>query len=412
MSNTIASYPKDKIKILLLENIHPRGVAFLKDAGYTNITALDKALTEKELLEHLPGVKVLGIRSKTHLTPNVIEAAKEKMFAVGCFCIGTNQVALQDANKAGIAVFNSPYSNTRSVAELVIGLTIMLFRQIIGKNKAAHEGIWDKTANSSFEVRGKVMGIVGYGNIGSQVSVIAESLGMNVFYFDPAVKLPLGNAKATKSLDELLSIADVITLHVPSLPSTRNMFREDTFKKMKKGAHFINHARGEVVNVDDLAKMIKQGHLGGAAVDVFPEEPENNRLPFISPLQHCSNVILTPHIAGSTLEAQEQISLDVAHKLINFIETGSSSGSKTIPEIDIAIQNGAHRILHIHKNVPGMISKISNILFENNINILGQSLKSNQDIGYAIFDVDANLSKEAYKLLCDVSKTIKVRLLY
>lgn len=354
---------------------------------------------------------MLGIRSKTHITPAVLEKAT-KLQAVGCFCIGTNQVDLTSAAQHGVAVFNAPYSNTRSVAELVIGSAIMLIRRIPDKNAAAHQGKWLKDAKGSFELRGKTLGILGYGNIGSQLSVLAEALGMKVLFYDTVVKLPLGNAIACKTLKEVVSKSDVISLHVPDLESTRNLINKQAIKQFKKGSILINYARGEVVDLDALAGAIKSGDIAGAAIDVFPVEPEKQGDTFASPLQGLPNVILTPHIGGSTQEAQENIGVDVSAKLINFLEKGITYGSHTVPSINLPLLEGAHRILHIHRNVPGVLSEINTTLSKAQINILGQYLATNEQIGYVVLDIDKQLSKNAFELLKDVKETIKVRMLY
>ncbi|UYQ95192.1 phosphoglycerate dehydrogenase [Chitinophaga horti] len=407
----ITSYPKEKINILLLENISEAAANEFKDAGYANVKRLTGALSEEDLVREIKDVHLLGIRSKTQVTAAVLEAAN-KLQAIGCFCIGTNQVDLKTARTSGVAVFNAPYSNTRSVAELVIGLSIMLIRRIPDKNAAAHEGIWKKEATGSFELRGKTLGIVGYGNIGSQVSVLAEGMGMNVLYYDVETKLPLGNAVQERQLKELFSKSDIITLHVPSTARTENMIDKEILQYAKKGAIFINYARGEVVNLDDLKDALVSGQLSGAAIDVFPIEPEKNGAAFSTPLQKLSNVILTPHIGGSTEEAQFNIGLDVSAKMLNYLEKGASFGSHTIPAISVPAVENTHRILHIHENVPGVLSAINTALSQNKINILGQYLKTNDTIGYVVLDVDSKLSQEAFTLLKEVPHTIKARLLY
>lgn len=410
MSQT-TSYPKEKINILFLENISDKAVQHFKQNGYTNVRKVGGALSEEELIKEVKDVHLLGIRSKTQITQKVLDAAT-KLQAIGCFCIGVNQVNLKAATKKGVVVFNAPYSNTRSVAELVIGLSIMLIRRIPDKNKAAHEGIWNKEAKGSFELRGKTLGIVGYGNIGSQVSVLAEALGMKVMFYDIETKLPLGNASACKSLKELLSISDIVSLHVPETSQTKNLINKSNIKHFKKGAILINYARGEVVDLTVLAKALKDGDLSGAAIDVFPWEPEKNGDKFETPLQGLSNVILTPHIGGSTEEAQQNIGDDVSQKLFNYLENGITYGSHTVPAISLPPVEGAHRILHIHKNVPGVLSAINTQLASHNINIVGQYLKTNDEIGYVVLDVDKKLSKQALELLKDVKETIKVRILY
>ncbi len=405
------SYPKDKINILFLENISDLAVKQFKEAGYANVKKLTGAVSEADLIKEIKNTHILGIRSKTQVTKTVLEAAK-KLQAIGCFCIGVNQVNLQEATSNGVAVFNAPYSNTRSVAELVIGASILLVRKILDKNKAAHEGAWMKDATGSHELRGKTIGIIGYGNIGSQVSVLAESLGMKVMFYDTETKLPLGNATNSKNLKELLQHSDVVTLHVPELASTKNLINKNNLLHFKKGAVLLNYARGEVVDLNALSKAIISGQIGGAAIDVFPVEPEKNGDVFTSVLQGLPNVLLTPHIGGSTQEAQSNIGEDVSNKLFQYLEKGVSTGSHTIPPLALPAQEGAHRILHIHNNVPGVLSQINTLLSKNNINILAQYLKTNDDIGYVVLDVDNHLSKHAIDLLRGVKETIKVRMLY
>lgn len=405
------SYPKDKINILFLENISETAVKQFRDADYTNVRKLSGALSEDELIQEIRNVHLLGIRSKTQITSRVLDAAS-KLQAIGCFCIGVNQVNLRSAREKGVVVFNAPYSNTRSVAELVIGASIMLIRRIIDKNIAAHNGTWMKEAKGSYELRGKTLGIIGYGNIGTQVSILAEAVGMRVRYFDVATRLPLGNAEPCRSIKELVSKSDIVTLHVPETPQTRNMINKSVLKQFKKGAILLNYARGEVVDIQALAKALEAGQLGGAAIDVFPWEPEKNGDAFTTPLQHMSNVLLTPHIGGSTEEAQQNIGVDVSAKLFHYLEMGATTGSHTVPELSLPPQEGTHRILHIHNNVPGVLSSINSTLSANNINILGQYLKTNEEIGYVVLDVDKKLSSKALSLLKDVKETIKVRMLY
>ena len=405
------SYPKEKIRILFLENISDQAVKNFQRQGYTQVEKITKALTEEELIREVSNVHILGIRSKTQITSKVLDAAK-KLQAIGCFCIGVNQVNLKAATKNGVAVFNAPYSNTRSVDELVIGLSIMLIRRIPDKNKAAHDGLWMKEAKGSYELRGKTLGIIGYGNIGSQVSVLAEAMGMKVLFYDVETKLPLGNATDGKTLKEVLSKSDIITLHVPETSQTKNLINKTTLKHFKKGSILINYARGEVVDLDALAKSIEDGMISGAAIDVFPWEPEKNGDRFKTPLQDLPNVILTPHIGGSTEEAQQNIGEDVSIKLFNFLEKGITFGSHTVPALALPPQEGSHRILHVHKNVPGVLSAINTTLSQNNINIVGQYLKTNEDIGYVVLDVDKKLSNKALQLLREIKETIKVRILY
>ena len=405
------SYPKDKIKILFLENISDAAIQLFRDNGYTDIKKIGGALSEEQLTQEVKNVHLLGIRSKTQITEKVLANAP-KLQAIGCFCIGTNQVNLNAARKKGVVVFNAPYSNTRSVAELVIGASIILIRKIIDKNKAAHEGKWFKEAKGSYELRGKTLGIIGYGSIGSQVSILAEALGMKVIFYDVVTKLPLGNAISKKSIKEVVSKSDIITLHIPENVATKNLINKSNLKYFKKGSILINYARGEVVDLDALANSLKDGHLSGAAIDVFPGEPEKNGDAFSSPLQNISNVLLTPHIGGSTEEAQLNIGEDVSMKLYQYLEMGITTGSHTIPEMSLPPQEGTHRILHIHSNVPGVLSEINSTLSEHHINILGQYLKTNDEIGYVVLDLDKKLSKNASDLLKLVKGTVKVRVLY
>lgn len=407
----LTSYPKEKINILFLENINEVAVRLFKDAGYESIKRLSSALPEAELEKEIKDIHLLGIRSKTQITQKVLRAAR-KLQAIGCFCIGVNQVDLKSATNNGVVVFNAPYSNTRSVAELVIASSIMLIRKIPDKNKAAHEGLWMKDSKGSFELRGKTLGIIGYGNIGSQVSVLAEALGMKVIFYDIVTKLPLGNAVPKKSLKDVVSQADIVTLHVPDVPSTKNMINKTTLKNFNNGSILINYARGEVVDHDALRAAVLAGSLSGAAIDVYPKEPEKHGDRFQSPLQELPNVILTPHIGGSTEEAQQNVGEDVSNKLFQYLEMGISIGSHTVPPLSLPPQEGTHRILHIHRNVPGVLSAINTELSKNKINILAQYLKTNEEIGYVVLDVDKKLSSDAFELLKAVKDTIKVRLLY
>jgi D-3-phosphoglycerate dehydrogenase len=405
------SYPKDKIKILFLENISEKAVQYFKDQGYTDVKKIAGALSEEELIKAIKDVHILGIRSKTFISKKALDSAK-KLQAIGCFCIGTNQVDIKACKQKGIAVFNAPYSNTRSVAELVICASIMLIRKIVDKNKAAHEGIWNKEAKGSFELRGKTLGIIGYGNIGTQTGIMAEAMGMKVKFYDVETKLPLGNTVATKSIKELVSTSDIISIHVPETNQTKNLFSKEVIKQCKSGAIIINYARGEIVDLDALSAALKSKQISGAAIDVFPWEPEKNGDKFTTPLQGLSNVILTPHIGGSTEEAQENIGEDVGIKLYQYLERGVSNGSLSIPAIGLPPVDGAHRILHIHNNVPGVLSAINTVMSKNKINIVGQYLKTNEEIGYVVLDVDSKLSKQAITLLRDVKHTIRVRMLY
>jgi len=407
----LTSYPKDRIKVLFLENISDKAVQYFKQQGYADVKKVTGALSEEELIKVIKDVHILGIRSKTFISKKVLDSAK-KLQAIGCFCIGVNQVDIKACKQKGIAVYNAPYSNTRSVAELVIGASIILIRRILDKNKAAHNGIWNKDAKGSFELRGKTMGIIGYGNIGTQLSVMAEAMGMRVQFYDIETKLPLGNAQARKSIKEIVSSSDIISLHVPETTQTKNLINKAVLKQFKTGSILVNYARGEVVDLDALAVAIKEKHIAGAAIDVFPVEPEKNGDAFSTPLQGLSNVLLTPHIGGSTEEAQENIGEDVSIKLYQYLERGVSNGSHTIPSLSLPPVDGAHRILHIHKNVPGVLGAINTLLSKNKINIVGQYLKTNDEIGYVVLDVDSKLSKQAMTLLKEVKETIRVRMLY
>lgn len=409
--NPTTSYPKDKIKILLLEGVHPAAMEELHQAGYTNIECLKGALNESELIEKIQDVHVLGLRSKTNVTARVIQKAP-KLLAIGCFCIGTNQVDMKAATEAGVAVFNSPFSNTRSVAELVIAEAIILMRKAVEKNEAAQKGIWLKDSKDCFEVRGKTLGIIGYGHIGSQVSVLAESLGLKVIFYDVEAKLPLGNAYPVKELDQLLAKSDIVTLHVPGSSLTKNMITEERINKMKRGAILINLSRGDVLDIDAVKKAIESKQLGGVAVDVFPVEPKTKGDMFVSPLQGLPNVFLTPHVGGSTMEAQESIGVDVALKLVNFVDTGSTAGSHSVPPLSLPIQQNKHRLLHIHKNVPGVLSEINNVMSKHNVNIAGQYLTTNSLIGYVVLDVDNETALQAIDELKNINHTIKTRSLY
>jgi D-3-phosphoglycerate dehydrogenase / 2-oxoglutarate reductase len=409
--NKTTSYPKEKINILFLENISEAAVQQFTKNGYASVKKINGAISEADLIKEIKNVHILGIRSKTQITSAVLQAAT-KLQAIGCFCIGVNQVDLDAASLHGVAVFNAPYSNTRSVAELVIGASIMLIRKIVDKNTAAHKGLWMKDASGSHELRGKTIGIIGYGNIGSQVSVLAEGLGLKVIFYDAETKLPLGNASDSKSLKELLQNSDIVTLHVPEITGTNNLINKNTLAHCKNGAILINYARGTVVDLAALRKAILAGKIGGAAIDVFPSEPEKNGDKFESPMQDLPNVILTPHIGGSTQEAQSNIGIDVSNKLFNYLEKGISTGSHTIPALALPAQEGTHRILHIHNNIPGVLSSLNTLLSENKINILGQYLKTNDSIGYVVLDVDKSISKNAMELLKSVKGTRRVRMLY
>lgn len=405
------SLPKDKIRFLLLEGVHQNAIDTLNAAGYTNIDYRKTALEGEALKEAIKDAHFIGIRSRTQLTEEVFEAAN-KLIAVGCFCIGTNQVNLDAASEKGIVVFNAPFSNTRSVAELVIGQLILLLRGIPAKNAVCHRGGWMKSAVGSYETRGKRLGIVGYGSIGTQLSVLAESLGMEVCFYDIVTKLPLGNARQVKSLEELLSTSDVISLHVPETASTKMMIGAEEIAQVKKGAIFINASRGTVVDLDALAESIKAGNISGAAIDVFPVEPKGNAEEFVSPLRGLDNVILTPHIGGSTMEAQENIGVEVAEKLIQFSDVGTTTAAVNFPEVALPAQADTHRILHIHENRPGVLSKINAIFSENNINITGQFLRTTEKLGYMVMEVDADEGELALEKVKEVEGTIKARVLF
>ncbi len=405
------SLDKSKIKILLLEGIHQSAVDTLLNAGYTNIETLSTSLAEDALIEKIRDVHFIGIRSRTQLNERVFAAA-EKLTAVGCFCIGTNQVDLDAALKRAIPVFNAPYSNTRSVAELVLAETIMLLRGIPEKNARAHQGGWLKSAKNSHETRGKTLGIIGYGSIGAQLSVLAESLGLDVLYYDVVTKLAMGNARQVGSLEELLARADVVSLHVPDLPSTRWMIGAEQIALMKQGGILINASRGSVVDIEALAEALKSGKLLGAAIDVFPVEPKGADEEFTSPLRGLENVILTPHIGGSTLEAQQNIGIEVAEKLVTYSDNGTTITSVNFPEVALPSHPDKHRLLHIHENVPGVLSEINRVLSENGINIAGQFLQTNDKVGYVVIDVDKAYGKQALEALKQVNHTLRLRVLY
>ncbi len=405
------SLEKDKIRFLLLEGVHQTAVDTLKEAGYSNIEYIKTALTEDELIEKIKDVHFIGIRSRTQLTRRVLEKAN-KLVAVGCFCIGTNQVDLLAAQEFGIVVFNAPYSNTRSVAELVLAEAIMLLRGIPEKNAVCHRGGWLKSAVGSYEARGKTLGVVGYGSIGSQISVLAEALGMKVRFYDVVTKLPLGNAAQVRDLHELLGMSDVVTLHVPESPSTKNMFGQKEITAMKAGSILINAARGTVIDIDALAAALDDKHLAGAAIDVFPVEPKGNGEEFTSPLRQFDNTILTPHIGGSTQEAQQNIGLEVAEKLVKYSDNGTTTSSVNFPEVALPEHPGKHRLLHVHQNIPGVLSSINNIFSDNNINIAGQYLQTNDQVGYVVVEVDADYSDMALKQLKNIKGTIRCRVIH
>ncbi|HCW89906.1 MAG TPA: phosphoglycerate dehydrogenase [Marinobacter sp.] len=409
MSNT--SLEKSKIRILLLEGVHQSAIDTLNAAGYTNIEYLSHSLAEEDLIEKIADAHFVGIRSRTQLTESVLEAAK-KLVAVGCFCIGTNQVNLQAATRRGIAVFNAPFSNTRSVAELVLAQAILLLRGVPEKSARAHRGEWLKSAKNSYEIRGKKLGIIGYGNIGTQFSVLAEGLGMDVYFYDVVSKLPIGNATQVGTLQELLNIADVVSLHVPETPATRYMFKAEQFAQMKPGSILMNASRGTVVDIDALAEALSSGKLLGAAVDVFPVEPKSNDEEFVSPLREFDNCILTPHVGGSTIEAQENIGREVAEKLAMYSDNGTSVSSVNFPEVALPSHPNQHRLLHIHENVPGVMSEINQVFSENGINICGQYLQTREDIGYVVVDVNKEYGELALEKLRQVKGTIRCRVLF
>ena len=405
------SLDKNKIRVLLLEGIHKSAVESFKEAGYTNIEYIKTALDAEELEQKIKNVHILGIRSRTNLTQKILKKAK-KLFAVGCYSIGTNQVDLLAAKQLGIPVFNAPFSNTRSVAELVIAEIIMLMREIPAKNAAAHQGTWLKAARNSYEVRSKNLGIIGYGHIGSQVSILAEAMGMNVFYYDIEKKLSIGKATVCNTLEELFQISDAITLHVPETELTANMISAQQIAQMKKGSLLINASRGSVVDYVPVAEALKNGHLAGAAADVFPKEPASNNEEFVSVLQEFDNVILTPHIGGSTSEAQENIGFEVTEKLIRYSDNGSTIGTVNFPQISLQPNKSKQRLLHIHKNVPGLMNDINTIFTEKEINIASQFLQTDTEIGYVIIDIESKSSKIIFQELKKIPHTIKARILY
>ncbi|HFG1910444.1 TPA: phosphoglycerate dehydrogenase [Vibrio cholerae] len=405
------SLEKDRIKILLLEGLHTSSVEVLQAAGYSNIEYHKGSLEEAELIEAIKDVHFVGIRSRSNLTEKVINAA-EKLVAIGCFCIGTNQVDLNAAAKRGIPVFNAPFSNTRSVAELVLGEILLLLRGIPEKNALAHRGIWKKSADNSYEARGKRLGIIGYGHIGTQLGIIAENLGMHVYFYDIESKLSLGNATQVHTLSELLNKCDVISLHVPETAGTKNMMGAEEFARMKPGAIFINAARGTVVDIPALCNALESGHIAGAAIDVFPEEPASNKEPFESPLMKFDNVILTPHVGGSTQEAQENIGIEVAGKLAKYSDNGSTLSSVNFPEVSLPEHRSCSRLLHIHANRPGILTQINTIFAEEGINIAAQYLQTTAEIGYVVIDVETARSEEALTKLKAIDGTIRARILH
>lgn len=407
------SLQKDKIRVLLLEGVNESAVEFIRSAGYTNLTYLKTALDEEALVEALQGVHLLGIRSRTQLTSNVLAAAN-RLIAVGCFSVGTNQVDLEAARHAGVPVFNAPFSNTRSVAELVIGEIVMLLRRVFPKSVAAHSGRWDKSAADSHEVRGKTLGIVGYGNIGSQLSYLAEALGMRVIFFDQTDKLRHGNTEPADSLHDLLSQSDIVSLHVPETPATHGMIGTVEIAAMKKGAFLINNSRGTVVDLDALAAALNSGQLRGAAVDVFPIEPASNKDPFHSPLQGLDNVILTPHIGGSTEEAQERIGLEVAKKLLDYSDVGTTVGAVNFPQVQLPSRPVGTRYIHVHRNAPGMLGRLNEAFSRRGLNITAQYLQTDGEIGYVVMEAEGlpEHSRETLREIRALEGTIRARLLY
>ncbi|SFR53939.1 phosphoglycerate dehydrogenase [Thiomicrospira sp. ALE5] len=411
MHDTQLSLAKDKIKILLLEGIHPSAEAYFRAQGYNNITSHAGALSPSALKDALANCHFIGIRSRTQLTAELLAQAP-KLNAIGCFCIGTNQVDLTAAMRLGIPVFNAPFSNTRSVAELVLGEILLLLRRIPEKNALAHRGIWQKTAQGAFEARGKTLGIIGYGRIGSQLSILAENLGMRVIFYDIVKQLPLNNAQQVASLDALLTAADVVSLHVPETPDTEWMMGHDQLAKMKPGSLLINAARGRVVDIHALADALKSGQLAGAAIDVFPTEPETNKQPFESPLRGLDNVLLTPHIGGSTEEAQASIGQEVAAKLVAYSDIGTSLSAVNFPEVALPEHTGRSRLLHIHHNQPGVLTQINHAFAAQNINIAAQYLQTNSEIGYVVIDLDAKDRDAALAQLKQIPGTLRTRLLH
>lgn len=408
---TTTSFNKNRIKILLLEGVHTCAVEALAADGYTNVEQLGHALQGDELAAALADVHMLGIRSRTQLAAEVLESAN-RLMAVGCFCIGTNQVDLSAATIKGVPVFNAPYSNTRSVAELVLAEAILLLRGVPQKTTLMHEGVWQKSAAASFEARGKTLGVIGYGNIGSQLGVLAEGLGMNVIFYDTVRKLNLGNARQIDDLDDLLGTADMVSMHVPATAATANMMDAEKIARMKEDAVLINASRGNVVDIPALAARLRAGKLLGAAIDVFPEEPRSNNEPFHSELKGLANVILTPHVGGSTQEAQENIGREVAEKLIRYSDNGSTRSAVNFPEVALPEHPGQHRLLHIHRNTPGILSAINQALSDADVNIAGQYLQTLGDVGYVVIDIDADYGQDVRAALAAVSGTIRTRVLY
>jgi len=404
------SFPKDRIKVLLLENIHTSAQQIFAAERF-QVELLKQALKEEELIQKISDVHVLGIRSKTQVTEKVLAAGK-RLLSVGCFCIGTNQVDLGAANRQGVPVFNAPFSNTRSVAELIISEIIALARKLHDRSREVHTGVWNKVATGSNEVRNKVLGIIGYGHIGRQLGVLAEMLGMSVIFYDITAKLPMGNNRSVATLDELLAESDFVSLHVPATPSTKNMIGERELLLMRKGSYLLNASRGSVVDIPALAKALSSGHLGGAAIDVFPKEPESNDDPFHSELQGLKNVILTPHIGGSTSEAQESIGREVGTALTRFVNAGSTAGAVNFPQIELPAQSSTHRILNVHRNVPGVLGEINGIVSGLKANIQSQVLSTDSEIGYLIMDLNKDVSNEVHQAISVLPTNVRTRILY
>jgi D-3-phosphoglycerate dehydrogenase len=404
------SYPKSLIKVLLLENVHPAAVEAFESQGF-DVEFHIGAMDEDELVKKIKDVSIIGIRSKTTITKKVLENA-DKLLAIGAFCIGTNQIDIKTASEKGIAIFNAPYSNTRSVVELVIGEMIMLIRKVFPKSSGMHKGVWDKSANHSFEVRGKKLGMIGYGHIGTQLSVIGEALGMEVYFYDLVDKMPIGNARKCRSMEEVFKVADVVSMHIDGRKENTNLIGEKEFAQMKDGVIFLNLARGSVVEIPALVKALKSGKIHGAGVDVFPEEPKTNNDPFVSELMGLDNVILTPHIGGSTEEAQQGIGTYVPERLLEYVNNGSTTGSVNFPELTLPLLQNSHRLLHVHKNVPGILAKLNNIFAKHNINITGQYLKTDETLGYVIVDIEKSYSREFVQDIKGIDETIKFRMLF
>jgi D-3-phosphoglycerate dehydrogenase len=407
---TVTSFPKNEIKILLLENVHPVATEAFAVEGF-QVETVKGALPEAELAAKVRDAHILGIRSKTQVTPAVLDEGR-RLLSVGAFCIGTNQIATRHANRRGVPVFNAPFSNTRSVAELILAEVVMLSRHLGDRTREVHEGVWKKLAVGSHEVRNRTLGIVGYGHIGSQIGVLAEAFGMRVVFFDILAKLPMGNNRAMPKLEDVLAVSDFVTLHVPETPQTKNMIGPEQIAQMKKGACLLNASRGTVVQIGALAAGIRAGHIGGAAVDVYPDEPESNSSGFSSELRGLPNVILTPHIGGSTEEAQEAIGREVSAALIKYINTGATTGAVNFPQIELPLAPGAHRILNVHKNVPGVLRDINKIVSDSNANVRAQVLSTDADIGYLVMDLDEDVSGDVKKGVGALETSIKTRILF